>query len=175
MKATASILGAGIPFLIFLASAQDSPPLQNPAQDPTPATTPHYPDEISRLLQEWTPPTDEPHANGSGDARRFLGNYLSTKPLAEVWTHYATKLGMTPPPKNEGAYQANFHTEQFPKLGPRVSDGRASLTIKNVQFADQPERSATLVRREPNGKMTTVFLASQGERTSVFVMVVPEK
>lgn len=175
MKTTASILGAGTLLLIFMAAAQDSPVPQNPAPDPAGETTPHYPDEIARLLQNWTPPGDEPHASGSGDARRFVGYYLSSKPLPEVWTHYATKLGMTPPPDNAQPYQANFHTEQFPRTGPRPADGRASLTIKNVQFAGQTERAATLLRREPNGKTTTVFLASQGEHTSVVVMVVPEK
>ena len=173
MKTTALIFGAGTLLVIFIAAAQDSQPPQNPAPGSESETTPHHPDEISRLLQEWAPPTDEPHASSSGDARRFIGHYLSTKPLSEVWTHYATKLGMTPPPDSEQPYKANFYAEQFPRMGPRLSDGHAALTIKNIQFPEQTERAATLIRREPNGKTTTVVLASQGEHTFVFVTVVP--
>jgi hypothetical protein len=173
MKTTAFILGAGTFLLISVSVAQDSQPVPPAAPGSATEPTPHHPDEISQLLQEWAPPTDEAHASGSGDARRFLGHYLSTKSLPEVWTYYATKLGMTPPPTGDQPYQANFHTEQFPRAGPRPADGHASLTITNIQFPEQAERAATLIRREPNGKTTTVFLASQGEHTFVFVMVVP--
>jgi len=171
MKTNAFILGAGTILLVSIAAAQDPQPPQNPAPDSE--TTPHHPDEISQLLQEWAPPSDEPHASSSGDARRFLGHYLSTKPISEVWMHYATKLGMTTPPNGEQPYQANFHLEQFPRAGPRPSDGHADLTIRNIQFSEQTERAATLIRREPNGKTITVFLASQGDHTFVFVTVVP--
>jgi hypothetical protein len=173
MKTPALILGAGTFLLFLIAAAQDSQPPQNAAPGSESEATPHHPDEVSRLLQEWAPPSDEPHTSGSGDARRFIGQYLSTKPISEVWTHYATKLGMTPAPDDAQPYQANFYVEQFPRMGPRRSDGHAALTIKNIQFPEQTERAATLIRREPNGKTATVFLASQGEHTSVFVMVVP--
>jgi hypothetical protein len=171
MKLTAVIPGAGILLLSLSAIAQDPQAAQNPASE----TTPHHPDENSQLLQEWAPPSDEPHASASGDPRRFLGNYLSTKPLPEVWTYYASKLGMTPPPNGEQPYPANLSLEQFPAAGPRPSDGHAALTIKNIQFPECTERAATLIRREPGGKTITVFLASQGEHTLVFVMIVPEK
>jgi hypothetical protein len=173
MKVIALILGAGAFLLVPLSVAQESPPTPPPVQGSTGETTPHHPDENSQLLQEWAPPTDEPHASGSGDARRFLGQYLSSKPLPEVWTYYATKLGMTPPPTGDQPYQANFQTEQFPRTGPRPADGHAALSIKNIQFPEQTERAATFMRREPNGKTISVFLASQGEHTFVFVMVVP--
>jgi hypothetical protein len=172
MKSTMLIPGVVAFLLISIAAAQDSKPEKSPAAESPGETTPHHPDEISELLQEWAPPTDEPHASSSGDARGFLGHYLSTKPLSEVWTHYATKLGMTSP-KEELRYQANCYTEQFPKAGPRRSDGHASLTIKNIQFPGQTERESTLIRREPNGKVITVFLASQGEQTFVSVMILP--
>ena len=171
MKTRPLFLGAVGFLTISLAVAQDAPPGKNPAAESPGETTPHHPDEISALLQEWAPPTDEAHASSSGDARGFLGHYLSTKPLREVWTHYATKLGMTSP--NELRYQANCYVEQFPKAGPRPSDGHVALTIKNIQFPGQTEGASTLIRREPNGRVVTVFLASQGEQTFVSVMIVP--
>jgi hypothetical protein len=158
--------------LLSTAVAQDSQPVKNSSAESPGETTPHHPDEISQLLQEWAPPTDEPHASSSGDARGFLGHYLSTKPLSEVWTHYAAKLGMTAP-NGELRYQANCYKEQFPKGGPRPSDGHVTLTIKNIQFPGQTEGASTLIRREPSGKVITVFLASQGEQTFVSVTIIP--
>ena len=172
MKTTTLFLGAVSLLVISIAAGQDAPPVKSPAPEAAGETTPHHPDEISELLQEWAPPTDEPHASSSGDARGFLGHYLSTKPLSEVWTHYATKLGMTSP-DNELRYQVNCYTEQFPRAGPRPSDGHAALTIKNIQFPGQTESASTLIRREPNGRVITVFLASQGEKTFISVMIIP--
>lgn len=157
-----------------IAVAEDSRPVKNQASDLSGETTPHHPDEISMLLQEWAPPTDEPHASSSGDTRGFLGHYLSTKPLPEVWTHYALKLGMTAS-NGEPPYQANCYIEQFPRAGPRPSDGHVVLTIKNIQFLGQTDRASTLIRREPNGRVITVFLASQGEQTFISIMIIPDK
>jgi hypothetical protein len=181
MNNIASIFIAGTFALTFAAAAQESQPLppkvaQNPETTPaTEPTTPHHPDENSRLLQEWSPPSDESHASGSGDERGFLAHYLSTKPLAEVWAHYAAKLGLTPMPAADQAYQSNLYTQVFPPLGPRVTDGHATLTVKNVQFQNETERGATLTRREPSGRTIVVHLASQGDQTFVFVMVSPAR
>ena len=172
MKTTPLLLGAACFAAISIAAAQDAQPVKGAAPETPGETTPHHPDEISRLLQEWAPPTDEPHASSSGDERGFLGHYLSTKPLPEVWTHYATKLGMTAV-NNELHYQANCYTEQFPRVGPRATDGHASLIVKNIQFPGQAERESTLIRRERNGRVVTVFLASQGEQTFVSVTIIP--
>jgi len=157
--------------LLPMAPAQEPQPARNPAAEPG-ETTPHHPDEISRLVQEWAPPTDAPRASGSGDARGFLGHYLSNKPLPEVWVHYAAKLGMTAP-DGELRYQANCYKEQFPKGGPRPSDGHVTLTIKNIQFPGETEGESTLIRREPSGRVITVFLASQGEKTFISVTIIP--
>ena len=153
--------------------AQQPAPATSTGAEPPTEVTPHHPNELVRLREEWTPPGEDPHASGSGDPRGFLAHYLSSKPFAEVWAHYAMKLGMTTPTGGEPQYQPNAYTQLFPRIGPRVTDGRATLTIKNIQFPDQPERGATLTRREPNGRTTTVFLASQGDRTFVSVMIVP--
>jgi hypothetical protein len=48
-----------------------------------------------------------------------------------------------------------------------------ALTIKNIQFPGQTERASTLIRREPNGRVITVFLASQGEQTFISVTIIP--
>ena len=170
-KATA-LVGA----FIFLAMARaQQPPATTPAPGVEPSTevTPHHPDEISRLREEWTPPGEEPRASGSGDARGFLAHYLSTKPFPEVWTHYAAKLGLTPAPGSDLHYQPNSYTQVFPRLGPRVSDGHATLTIKNIQFPNETDCGATLTRQEPNGRTVTIFMASQGDRTFVSVLVAP--
>ena len=169
-------LFAGLAGLLFIsiAGAQDSPPVKSPAPESSGDTTPHHPDEISQLLQEWAPPSDESRASSSGDARGFLGHYLSTKPLSEVWMHYAAKLGLTSP-NGELRYEANCYTEQFPRTGPRATDGHASLTVKNIQFPGQTERASTLIRRERNGRVVTVFLASQGEQTFVSVTILPAR
>ena len=172
MKPTSLFLGIVSFLVISIAAGQDAQPVKSRASESSGETTPHHPDEISELLQEWAPPTDEPHASSSGDARGFLGHYLSTKPLSEVWAHYATKLGLTSPNK-ELQYQVNCYTEQFPRIGPRPSDGRADLTVKNIQFPGQTERASTLIRREPNGRVITVVLASQGEQTFISVMIIP--
>jgi hypothetical protein len=170
-KITASLIGT----LLLAATALAQQPATTPSTGTEPPTevTPHHPNEINRLRDEWTPPGDDSRASSSGDTRGFLAHYLSTKPFAEVWVHYATKLGMTTPSGGEPQYQPNAYTQLFPRIGPRVTDGRATLTIKNIQFPDQPERGATLTRREPTGRTITVFLASQGDRTFVSVMIVP--
>ncbi|HEY3899518.1 MAG TPA: hypothetical protein VGM54_12935 [Chthoniobacter sp.] len=172
---TASLLGT-----LFLAGIALAQQPATPPSTPSPSVaappidvTPHHPNEIARLREEWTPPGEEPPASGSGDTRGFLAHYLSTKPFPEVWAHYATKLGMTTPSGSDPQYQPNAYTQLFPRIGPRVTDGRATLTIKNIQFPDHPERGATLTRREPSGRTITIFLASQGERTFVSVMIVP--
>jgi hypothetical protein len=160
--------------LLTCAAAAQQPATTAPAGAEPPAeVTPHHPDEIARLREEWTPPGEESRSSSSGDARGFLAHYLSTKPFPEVWAHYAAKLGMTTSPGSELQYQPNAFTQQFPRIGPRVTDGRATLTIKNVQFPEQAERGATLTRQEPTGRTITVFLASQGERTFVSVTIVP--
>jgi hypothetical protein len=146
-----------------------------PGAEPLVDRTPHHPDELSRLREEWTPPGDDPQASGSGDARGFLAHYFSTKSLPDVWVHYATKLGLTARAGAELRYQPNANTQVFPRLGPRVTDGHATLTIKNIQFPNQTEGASTLIRQEPDGRTVTVCLASEGERTLVFVMVVPGK
>jgi len=174
MKPPALFAGLASSLFLSIAVAQETPPAKTPAPESSGDTTPHHPDEISQLLQEWAPPSDEPHASSSGDARGFLGHYLSTRPIAEVWMHYAARLGMTSP-NNELRYEANCYTEQFPRLGPRATDGHASLIVKNIQFPGQAERESTLIRRERNGRVVTVFLASQGEQTFVSVMILPAR
>ena len=174
MKPSTLFAGALSILLISLAAGQESQPVKSPPPESTSDTTPHHPDEISQLLQEWAPPSDEPRASSSGDARGFLGHYLSAKPLSEVWMHYAAKLGLTSP-NGELRYEANCYTEQFPRTGPRATDGHASLTVKNIQFPGQTERASTLIRRERNGRVVTVFLASQGEQTFVSVMILPAR
>ncbi len=149
-----------------LLPAQETPP---PTE--TEAATPHHPDEYSRLLQEWAPPGEEPPASGSGDARGFLGHYLSEKPFPEVWTHYAAKLAVSASVK----FQPNYFQQYFPRLGPLPADGRATVTVKNVQFPGETESTATLTRREPSGRTVTIFLASRANRTVIFVTVVPAK
>jgi hypothetical protein len=175
MKPSTLFAGALSILLISLAAGQESQPVKSPPPESTSDTTPHHPDEISQLLQEWAPPSDEPRASSSGDARGFLGHYLSTRPLSEVWMHYAAKLGLTSPNNGELRYEANCYTEQFPRTGPRPTDGHASLIVKNIQFPGQPERESTLIRRERNGRVITVFLASQGEQTFVSVMILPAR
>ena len=116
MKTAVSIFAAATCVLKVFAIAQPPPSaVSNVPENPAPAAasepaTPHHPDENSQLLQEWAPPTDELHTSGSGDARGFLGHYLSTRPLSEVWTYYAGKLGMTPAPTNDQPYRANLYT-----------------------------------------------------------------
>ena len=168
---TASLIGT----LLLVGAVLAQQPAATPASAVEPPTevTPHHPNELVRLREEWMPPGGEAQASGSGDTRGFLAHYLSTKPFSEVWVHYATKLGMTTPSGGEPQYQPNAYTQLFPRVGPRVTDGRATLTIKNIQFPDQAERGATLTRREPTGQTITIFLASQGERTFVSVMIVP--
>ena len=166
----------GAVFFVSVATAQQPPSPTTgsaPAIEPSTDVTPHHPDEISRLREEWTPPGEEPRVRGSGDTRGFVGQYLSTKPLAELWVYYATKLGMTAPAGSELKYQPNLSTEQFPRLGPLKTDGHATLTIRNIRFPDQTEAAATLTRREPSGQTVTVFLASQGEHTFVCVLIAP--
>jgi hypothetical protein len=161
---------------LFIGTALAQQPAAAPAApvaEPPTEVTPHHPNELVRLREEWAPPGGEPQASGAGDTRGLLAHYLSSKPFPEVWVHYAMKLGMTTSSGSEPQYQPNAYTQQFPRVGPQVTDGRATLTIKNVQFPDQTERGATLTRREPNGQTITVFLASQGERTFVSVMIVP--
>jgi len=173
MKTKAAALVGALLFISMAEAQQPSATTPVPGAEPSTEVTPHHPDEITRLREEWTPPGEEPHASGSGDARGFLAHYLSTKPFPDVWTHYATRLGLTATPGSELQYQPNFYTQLFPRVGPRASDGHATLTIKNIQFPDQTERGATLTRREPNGRTVTIFLASQGDRTFVSVMIVP--
>jgi hypothetical protein len=174
MKPPALFAGLASLLFISMAAAQDSQSVKSPTPESSVDTTPHHPDEISQLLQEWAPPSDEPHASGSGDARGFLGHYLSTKAISEVWMHYAAKLGLTSP-NNELRYEANCYTEQFPRVGPRATDPHSSLIVKNIQFPGQTERESTLIRRERNGRVVTVFLASQGEQTFVSVMILPAR
>ena len=172
MKTSVGAFVAAFFACISVSLAQESPTQSvepNPRMESIPGHTPHHPDEISRLLEEWTPPNEEANASGSGDERGFLGHFLTKKAFAEIWTHYAAKLGI----KDE--YRPNFSTQLFPRLGPKVTDGHATLTIKNTEFPDQTERASTLTRREPSGRTITVSLVSQGEHTFVFVMIAPVK
>ena len=177
MKTPAAVFIGTLLFAVGAAGQQPAASTPSPPSgtEPLADRTPHHPDELSRLREEWTPPGEESQASGSGDARGFLAHYLSTKPLPEVWTHYASKLGLNSGPDEKPRYQPNANTQVFPRLGPRVSDGHATLTIKNIQFPNQTECAATLIRQEPSGRTITVCLASEGDHTLVFVMIVPAK
>jgi hypothetical protein len=178
MNATTLTVMAVFAASLMIGDAQETQPqpskgIPAPEVDPANATTPHHADEIARFLEEWMPPGEDTQSSSAGDPRGFLGHYLSTKPITEVWLFYATKLGMTPPPGSERPYNPNFYSQIFPRMGPRRTDGLATVTMKNVQFTKDSERAATLIRREPSGRVVTIFLTSAGEQTFVFVTIAP--
>jgi hypothetical protein len=175
MKTKAAAILATLSVVNFASAQHPAPNSATPTPSPEPPSevTPHHPDELARLREDWTPPGDQPLASSSGDSRSFLAHYLSAKSFAEIWRHYALKLGAAAPADGELPCAPNSYTQVFPRLGPRPTDGHATLTIKNVQFPEQTERGATLTRRDPNGRAITVFLATQGERTFVSVTIAP--
>ena len=177
MKMTLALILSGTFAFLATGTAQEPSPAKVPqtsAGEQSNEVTPHHADEIARFLQEWMPPGDDTLAISSEDSRSFLGHYSSTKPFAAIWVHYATKLGLTPAPNDNQAYKPNDYKQTFPRLGPRLTDGHATLTVKNLQFSSDAERVATFIRREPNGRVITIFLASQCEHTAVSVVITPD-
>jgi serine/threonine protein kinase len=122
--------------------------------------------------KEWEFPDAERHRNSNiGDV--FAADYASSKPFEDVWIYYAKKLGF------EETYNPNltFGSNSF-----HSNSGQYQIQILNstndpaAASALRPTtKSATLIRRGTDGKVTIIISRAKDEEKTYFTLIVDGK
>jgi hypothetical protein len=136
------------------------------SQGVPPSTNTWAPHELSRqvfakISREWRPPQDK-NVSITGDERSFILVARSDKPFANVWVHYASKLGI------EAAYHPNDRSSNTGQLQGRYinSNPKAAGVSLGGSVA-----TATLALQDASARSITVSLVEDGASTLVSVSV----
>ena len=116
---------------------------------------------FAKISREWAPPHDK-NVSITGDEGSFILVSRSDKPLASVWAHYASKLGI------EAAYHPNDRSLNTTQLQARYvnSNPKAAGVSSGGNVA-----TAMLALQDASARSITVSLVEDGASTLVSVSV----
>ena len=121
------------------------------------------PADADKVRDGWQPPAAKTLGSVTGK-KLACAHYSTTKPLSEVWTHYAQKLGIkdhNPPPSS---YSTSSRTS---------ADASVETSVVSTRDHGAATRAVTLIRRA-GGQTIIIHLSVAASETETLVSVIAE-